>query len=86
MEGDLTTEKNKYLVLERNMMCFIKDFGAIQDQLEDILDVQREIIYERAEYRHPMIMEDLQGRVYHLTVIRNDLENEVYRLKDTISK
>jgi hypothetical protein len=68
------------------MMCFIKDFGAIQDQLEDILDVQREIIYERAEYRHPMIMEDLQGRVYHLTEIRNDLENEVYRLKDTISK
>lgn len=37
MEGDLTNERNKYLVLERNMMCFIKDFGEIQDQLEGLL-------------------------------------------------
>ena len=48
------------------MLCFIKDFGAIQDQLEDMLDLQRDKIYDKVEYRHPMIMEDLSARVCHL--------------------
>jgi len=37
-------------------MCFIKDFGAIQDQLEEILEDQREQIITKAEYHHPMVV------------------------------
>ncbi len=41
------------------MLKLITEFSALQEQLEETLDVQREAIYSKVEYQHPMIIEDL---------------------------
>jgi hypothetical protein len=56
MEGDLAQEHQKYRMLEGNMLKFIADCGAVQEQLEDLLEFQRDWIYDKKEYRHPMIV------------------------------
>lgn len=59
LEGELSKEKNKYLVLEQNMFQLISSFGTIQEQLENTLEEQRQEIYSYQGYRHPMLLEDL---------------------------
>lgn len=86
IEGELSKEKNRYLILEQNMIQLISSFGDIQEKLEATLEEQREELYSYQGYRHPMIIEDLEAQVQSLLATKELQSDQIQNLELTLTQ
>lgn len=86
LEGEVDREKNRYQILEKNMVMLISDFGALQERLEETLDKQRKLLEIKKDYRSPMIFEDMQAQIHRHIDVNNELRSKIAFLEMELQK